>query len=232
VLSVVHRGLAALLFTLAPHFFAADPFDWQEHLGRVYANDANPVIQEAWLLGRYHGQWHWADGSAGEDDDYEGRRYRMGGQARLFQRLTVHAQMVSGSDFEPFYNGFTELWAAWRFNDALILTVGQQKHRFTHDRNVSSRYINYLERSMLTNLFGADRYALRTDAPLELVRRCFLQQDRAGYGGCLHESGFGILGARYRDSRFDGTPRNRRCIPEFFFRAQRRKREGDQPQPV
>ncbi|MBM4228295.1 MAG: hypothetical protein FJ164_11185 [Gammaproteobacteria bacterium] len=156
MLSVVHRGLAALLFTLAPHFFAADPFDWQEHLGRVYANDANPVIQEAWLLGRYHGQWHWADGSAGEDDDYEGRRYRMGGQARLFQRLTVHAQMVSGSDFEPFYNGFTELWAAWRFNDALILTVGQQKHRFTHDRNVSSRYINYLERSMLTNLFGAD----------------------------------------------------------------------------
>ena len=64
--------------------------------------------------------------------------------------------MVSGSDFEPFYNGFTELWAGWRFDDALVLTVGQQKHRFTHDRNVSSRYLNHLERSLLTNMFGAD----------------------------------------------------------------------------
>ncbi len=36
------------------------------------------------------------------------------------------------------------------------MTVGQQKHRFTHDRNVSSRYINTLERSMLLNMFNAD----------------------------------------------------------------------------
>ncbi len=32
--------------------------------------------------------------------------------------------MVSGSDFEPFYNGFTELWVGWRFSDAATLTVG------------------------------------------------------------------------------------------------------------
>lgn len=148
-------ALPALLALAAPTAMASD-FDLQEHLGRVYANEDNPIVQEAWLLGRYHGQWHWADGSAGEDDDYEDRRYRMGGQIRMFERLTVHAQMVSGSDFEPFYNGFTELWAAWKFSDAFVLTVGQQKHRFTHDRNVSSRYINYLERGMLTNMFGAD----------------------------------------------------------------------------
>jgi hypothetical protein len=74
----------------------------------------------------------------------------------VFKNLTLHAQMVSGSDFEPFYNGFTELWAGWRFSDAVILTVGQQKHRFTHDRNISSRYINYLERSMFTNMMGLD----------------------------------------------------------------------------
>ena len=154
--SRLQAGLATLFALLPLPALAGDTFDAQEHLGRIYANESNPVIQEAWLLGRYHGQWHWADGSAGEDDGYEDRRYRMGGQARLFERLTLHAQMVSGSDFEPFYNGFTELWAAWRFSDALVLTVGQQKHRFTHDRNVSSRYINYLERSMLTNMFGAD----------------------------------------------------------------------------
>jgi len=135
---------------------AAPPAVPLENLGLVYQNDDNPIVQEAWLLGRYHGQWRWADGSDGEDDGYEDRRYRMGGQARMFDRLTLHVQMVSGSDFEPFYNGFTELWAAWKFSDAFVLTVGQQKHRFTHDRNVSSRYINYLERSMLTNMFAAD----------------------------------------------------------------------------
>ncbi len=43
-----------------------------------------------------------------------------------------------------------------RSRDRLLLTVGQQKHRFTHDRTISSRYINTLERSMLLNMFNAD----------------------------------------------------------------------------
>jgi hypothetical protein len=127
-----------------------------ENLGRLYNNEDNEVLQELWVLGRYHGQYHWADGSAGESEAYETRRARVGGQARLFKKMTLHAQMVSGSDFEPVYNGFTELWAQWAFSPEVALTIGQQKHRFTHDRNVSSRYLNYLERSMLTNMFGAD----------------------------------------------------------------------------
>lgn len=125
-------------------------------LGCLLRDDQAPLLNEFWLLGRYHGQYHWADGEDRNAQGYESRRFRLGFQARLVQNLTVHAQMVSGSDLDPFYNGFTELWAGWRFSDALVLTVGQQKHRFTHDRNVSSRYLNYLERSMLTNMFGAD----------------------------------------------------------------------------
>lgn len=127
-----------------------------ENLGLLYRDPKNAWLQELWLLGRYHGQYHWSEGSAGEDVGFETRRLRMGGQARLFNKMTVHGQMVSGSDIDPFYNGFTELWVQWAFMPELALTVGQQKHRFTHDRNVSSRYINYLERSMLTNMFGAD----------------------------------------------------------------------------
>ncbi len=126
------------------------------NLGRLYLNNESPVLNEVWFLGRYHGQNHWSEGPAGTDEGWEHRRLRLGGQIRLFKKLTLHAQMVSGQDLEPFYNGFTELWASWKFNDALVLTLGQQKHRFTHDRNVSSRYLNYLERSMLTNMFAAD----------------------------------------------------------------------------
>ena len=125
-------------------------------LGLLHREPDAPVLQEFWLLGRYHGQYHATKSGAESEEAWEDRRFRLGFQARLFQRLTIHAQAVSGSDFEPFYNGFTELWAGWKFSDAVTLTVGQQKHRFTHDRNVSSRYINHLERGMLTNMFALD----------------------------------------------------------------------------
>jgi hypothetical protein len=130
--------------------------DTLENLGRLYQDDKNEYLQELWLLGRYHGQYHWTEASTGEDDGYEARRFRLGAQAKVFKKATLHAQMVSGSDVSPFYNGFTELWAQWAFSPEIALTVGQQKNRFTHDRNVSSRYLNYLERAMLTNMFGVD----------------------------------------------------------------------------
>ena len=127
-----------------------------EDLGLLYESDSNPFCQELWFLGRYHGQYHAADGNTGNSEAWEDRRFRIGSQARFFEKLTLHAQMVSGSDFEPFYNGFTELWAQWAFEEYVMLTVGQQKHRFTHDRNVSSRYLNTLERSMFVNTFALD----------------------------------------------------------------------------
>lgn len=127
-----------------------------EELGLIYRNKSNPTLQEFWLLGRYHGQYHDSEGSLGDNNAWEDRRTRFGFQAHMFDRLTLHAQAISGSDFDPDYNGFTELWARWRFTDALQLTVGQQKHRFTHDRNISSRYMNYLERAQFTNMMGLD----------------------------------------------------------------------------
>ena len=127
-----------------------------ENLGRLYENDDNPYMQELWFLGRYHGQAFNAEGNIGEGDGWENRRFRIGSQARFFEKLTLHAQMVSGFDMEPFYNGFTEIWSQWEFEESLLLTVGQQKHRFTHDRTISSRYINTLERSMFLNMFNAD----------------------------------------------------------------------------
>ena len=130
--------------------------DTLEHLGRVYKNGQDQTLQELWLLGRYQGQYHWTEANTGEDDGYETRRFRLGAQAKMFKKLTLHGQMVSGSNIDPFYNGFTELWAQWAFSPEIALTVGQQKNRFTHDRNVSSRYLNYLERAMLTNMFNVD----------------------------------------------------------------------------
>lgn len=135
------------------------PFDLAEkteNIGRLYKDDKNDILQELWFLGRYHGQYHWTEASTGETDYYETRRFRLGAQAKMLRKLTMHAQMVSGTNIDPFYNGFTELWTQWSFAPEVALTTGQQKNRFTHDRNVSSRYLNYLERAMLTNMFNVD----------------------------------------------------------------------------
>lgn len=149
-------ALALLLSVPASAWAAEQKTEPYPELGLLHRDANSPVLQEFWVLGRYHGQYYQAEGSDGSDEGWEDRRFRLGFQARMLQKLTVHVQAVSGSDFEPFYNGFTELWAGWKFNDAVTLTVGQQKHRFTHDRNVSSRYLNYLERGMLTNMFALD----------------------------------------------------------------------------
>lgn len=127
-----------------------------ENLGRLYKNDQNDTLQELWFLGRYHGQYHWTEASTGHTDYYETRRFRLGAQASMFKKLTLHAQMVSGANIDPFYNGFTELFASWAFTPEFAVTVGQQKNRFTHDRIISSRYLNYLERSLMTNQFNVD----------------------------------------------------------------------------
>jgi hypothetical protein len=110
----------------------------------MHRDEKHPWLPEFWFLGRYHGHYHDTEGSHGDDAGYESRRIRLGFQTRMFSRLTLHAQAISGSDFQPRYNGFTELWTRWRFSEAIHLTVGQQKHRFTHDRNVSSRYLNQM----------------------------------------------------------------------------------------
>ena len=130
--------------------------DRVENAGRLHHEPGHPWVQELWFLGRYHVQQFWTDGPGDRTEGVEHRRARIGAQGRFFQRLTQHAQMLSGTDFEPDYNGFTELWAQWSFDEALALTVGQQKHRFTHERNVSSRYLNTLERGLLINMMGLD----------------------------------------------------------------------------
>lgn len=145
--------VALVVFAAAPSRAAEERL---VDLGRLFKDDSHPVVQEVWVLGRYHGQYHWTDGDGGRDEDWEHRRARLGLQARFAQNLTFHMQALSGTDLDPDFNGFSEFWLGWKFNDAVTLTVGQQKHRFTHDRNISSRYINYLERSMLTNMFGLD----------------------------------------------------------------------------
>jgi len=178
--------------------------EMSDNLGRIFKDDSNAYVKELWLLGRYHGQLYRTDSSVlGDKVGYETRRFRLGTQAKLLGSLTVHAQMVSGSDASPVYNGFTELWTEWKYSDAIRLTIGQQKHRFTHDRNTSSRYISYLERSALTNQFAADYTPAFTlqgeDSSISYYTGVFSNATSSNMGRSFTDlnSGYSYIGAFY-----------------------------------
>ena len=131
-------------------------FDEIWDLAHLYHDKDNSVIQDLWLTGRYHGQYHWSDSDTTSDDAYESRRFRAGLEAKLFNQFTIKGEMQSAADFDTFYNGFTELYVQWKPSDAFAVTVGKQKPKFTHDWSTSSRYHNYFERSQLLNEIHPD----------------------------------------------------------------------------
>ena len=132
-------------------------FDKIWSLATLYKNKDNPVIQKLAFTGRYHGQYAWLDSDQGNYDDYESRRFRLGLLAQVFQDFEIKGEMFSdlnsGGDF---YEGFTEVFVAWKPDDAFNLTIGKQKPRFSLDWSTSSREILTFERNILINNFGID----------------------------------------------------------------------------
>ena len=100
-------------------------FDKIWSLATLYKNKENPVIQKLAFTGRYHGQYGWLDSDQGDYDEWENRRFRLGLNAQLFQDFELKAEMFgdlnSGGDF---YEGFTEVFLAWKPDDAFNLTLG------------------------------------------------------------------------------------------------------------
>ena len=132
-------------------------FDKIWSLATLYKSTENPVIQKLAFTGRYHGQYGWLDSDQGDYDDWENRRFRLGLNAQLFQDFELKAEMFgdlnSGGDF---YEGFTEVFVAWKPDDAFNLTLGKQKPRFSLDWTMSSREILTFERNIVINNFGID----------------------------------------------------------------------------
>lgn len=148
-------GKTALEAAVAPK--EASVFDQIWGLTKLYEDKDHPVLQELRITGRYHGQSHWSESDATSSEGWEDRRFRLGMEAKLFSDFTLKGEMVSGSDFDPFYNGFTELYLQWRKpSDAFSIIAGKQKPRFSYDWATSSRYHNYFERSALVNQFRPD----------------------------------------------------------------------------
>ena len=140
--SVIHSStfISALALTASIHAgerpapasapTAKEPsaFDQLWSLATLYKNDANPVIEEFKLRGRYQGQYHWLDSDEGNDSDSENRRSRFGFDAKLFNKqIELRLDAQSTAKFDPFYDRLVDAYLKWKPSPDFTLTLGKQK---------------------------------------------------------------------------------------------------------
>lgn len=145
-------------------------------LATLYKDENNPILQEFSLQGRYHFQWaevnesgtHYTfdDMNKGANDErflgdaLEVRRARLGFKSKWFNQYKLEGQFDLDPDFSyqtgpDIIHGFAkqiyELYLTYAPSDALNVSIGKTKMRFSKEQEISSKEILTFERSLLAN---------------------------------------------------------------------------------
>ena len=72
---------------------------------KLYNNPSSPYVQQFNLVGRYHGQYWWANSEGNSARDWENRRMYVGVNAKLFNTIIMEVQINLNDDFDPAYKG-------------------------------------------------------------------------------------------------------------------------------
>lgn len=134
-------------------------FDRLWNLAVLYRDDANPLLEEFKLRGRYHGQYHWVESDQGDSNDWEDRRSRLGFDAKLFaKKVEVRVDFQSNDGFEDVYDRLVDAYIRWKPNDSLTITAGRTKPLIGwYDWLQSSNSMPTFERSQIFNQLRIDR---------------------------------------------------------------------------
>jgi phosphate-selective porin OprO/OprP len=140
----------------------------------LYKDDSNPILQEFSLQGRLQVQY--ADGDSnghfdiedykadGKDeavwgDHIEARRARFGFKSKWFQswkfegQINVDTDGLDGTSYDhTLYKDLYDLYITYAPSDALNVSVGKTKVKFSREQEISSKEIITVERSLLSNL--------------------------------------------------------------------------------
>ena len=139
----------------------AAPTGWEPlwSLASLYKNDANPILQEFKLRGRYQGQYHWLESDQGDSDAWENRRSRFGFDAKLFRKkIEIRLDVQSNDAFDPFYDRLTDATIRWKPSEKFSLTLGKQKPQIGYfDWLQSNVYQPTFERSNIFSQLRVDR---------------------------------------------------------------------------
>lgn len=133
----------------------------------LYKDENNPILQEFALQGRYQAQW--AAGESSTEDyeqsgkgefigsEVESRRARLGFKSKWFQNWKFEGQIDVDADLEDsagddaFYKDIYDLYVTYAPSDALNISAGKTKVKFTREQEISSKEILTIERSGLSN---------------------------------------------------------------------------------
>ena len=135
----------------------------------LYKDDNNPILQEFSLQGR--SQIQYADGDSSTKDyqdsgktesiwrdHFDARRNRIGFKSKWFQNWKLEGQInidpdgEDESDNNTFYKDIYDLYITYAPSDALNVSVGKTKVKFSREQEISSKEILTFERSLVSNL--------------------------------------------------------------------------------
>jgi phosphate-selective porin OprO/OprP len=139
----------------------------------LYKNEDNPILQEFALQGRLQVQsiYGESDGDsfntsdfkdAGNDEfvwgnDIEARRTRLGFKSKWFQNWKFEGQIdvdndgQDGSNETSYYKNIYDLYVTYAASDALNISAGKTKVKFSKEQEISSKEILTIERSLISN---------------------------------------------------------------------------------
>lgn len=118
---------------------------------QLYKNDENPVIQSFNFTGRFQLDYAVVDSDQGNHDEWNIRRFRVGGKAELLDNFTFHSEVDLNPQEPPVYSRVTDLYLSWSQTAAFRVTVGKQSAGFTMDGRTSSKELLAIDRSNLSN---------------------------------------------------------------------------------
>ena len=139
----------------------------------LYKDDSNPILQEFALQGRLQVQSIYGESNddsfntsdykdSGKDEnvwghDIEARRARFGFKSKWFQTWKLEGQINVDTDGQDdlkdntFYKDIYDLFVTYAPSEALNVSAGKTKVKFTREQEISSKEILTIERSLLSN---------------------------------------------------------------------------------
>jgi phosphate-selective porin OprO and OprP len=117
-----------------------------------YKNEDNPVIQSFQFTGRFQLDYAIVESDQGDHDEWNIRRFRLGGKAKLLHDFTFHGEAdLNPQEASPVYERLTDMYLAWSRSKTLKLTVGKHSASFTMDGSTSSKELLAIDRGNLAN---------------------------------------------------------------------------------
>ncbi len=117
----------------------------------LYKSKENAIVQEVTLVGRYHGQYWWAESEDHRDNAWENRRMYIGFNAKIFTNFTIEIQANLNDNFDPVYKALYDAFIKWRPSDSnFAISTGRLDYVYTGmERSTSSKRIKTMERALL-----------------------------------------------------------------------------------